>query len=712
MHFVRALFALPFLYPLATSSAQDLHEAAAAGDVVQLAAAISKGGDLNRRDGLGRTPLMRAAEAGSFYSCRELLWAGADANATSQSGLNAHDHVDASVQENMPLRFLLRAYAYLQKEAVRAPKKPAAPELVMILENSVNYMHPRIKAAYKQNALEALGADGKDDDKNGFIDDVWGWDPIRNVPYEIPPLQLDAYLEHREAIGKILRIHNDMVEGKLTSEEGENRLGEYTNPLAAIMGPWPGLSDKDFLDLLLFAAHGSHVAGIVLDASENKAKLHTLAMDFNEEARRFLGPDTEKILDEIHASSCDPDVVLEKIRARLLASNSARSKVMSRYLQATGAGIANMSFGGGLGVAGSIVQTQLNRCRENQWRERPVAAMLTDTDALLEQWTIEFYAAVAAQYAVMFYENPDVLFVVAAGNEDVNNDDQLILPAYLARFFPNVVTVAATYADDTICSFSNFGVESVDLGAPGSKILSTVIPEASVYMNGTSMATPYVAGVAALIRSLSPAMSTAELRRLLVSTGRANEQLGFLISGGTAVDRAALKGVLQGTPRERSHAQARIALNAAVLSDQRYPRHAAEARAAAEKAMQLDSTNGEAWHAKALLLHVLDGQLEQAFTAIERAVQLDPRSEPAWMERAAIAGQLGNADVLFASIGKAIDLLAGQGEYAELQRARRYGLRAELYLQVGRPDDAAADARKAREINADFVLSPELEALL
>lgn len=709
----RILLALAAFLPLSLASAQDaLLDAAAAGDVPGVAAALAKGGDLNRRDALGRTALMCAAEAESFYACRELLWAGADANATRADGRNAHDHVDASDPENMPLRFLLRAYAYLQKEAKRAPKKPATPQLVMILENSVNYLHPRIQAAYKQNALEALGADGKDDDRNGFVDDVWGWDPIRNVPYSIPPLQVDAYLTHREAIGKILRIHNDMVEGKLTSEEGELRLAEYTNPLAAIMGPWPGLSDRNFLDLLMFAAHGSHVAGIVLDASENTAKVHTLAMDFNEEARRFLGPDTEKILDEIHAKSCDPDVVLEAIRARLLASNTARSKLMSRYLQATGAGVANMSFGGGLGVASSIVQNQLGRCRENQWRERPISAVLEDTTALLEHWTLEFYAAVAAQYAVMFYENPDVLFAVAAGNEDVNNDDELILPAYLARFFPNVVTVAATYADDTICSFSNFGIESVDLGAPGANILSTVVPEASVYMNGTSMATPYVAGVAALLRSLAPSLTPAELRRLMVCTGRANDQLSYCVSGGTAVDRAALKAVVQGTPRERSHAQARIALNATQLSDERYPRHAAEARAAAEKAMQLDSTNGEAWHARAQILHVLDGQLEQAFAAIERAVQLDPRSEPAWMERAAIAGQLGNADALFASIGKAIDLLAGQGEYAELKRARHLGLRAELYLQVGRPDDAAADARRAREINPDFILPPELEALL
>ena len=54
----------------------------------------------------------------------------------------------------------------------------------------------------------------------------------------------------------------------------------------------------------------------------------------------------------------------------------------------------------------------------------------------------------------------------------------------------------------------------------------------------------------------------------------------------------------------------------------------------------------------------------------------------------------------------------GGEEEAYQEVARRLGLRAELYLQVGRNDDATVDARKAREINSDLTLSPELEALL
>jgi subtilisin family serine protease len=695
------------------TSAQDaLLDAALAGDVPALASAIAKGGDMNRRDAQGRTALMRAAGIANFHACRELLWAGADANAVDKSGQTAHDHVGEPAPWNAPLRLLLRSYAWLQKEAKPATKKPATPELVMIMEDTVNYLHPRIKAAYKTNVLEEIGVTGNDDDRNGFVDDVWGWEPVLDKPYEIPELQIDAYLAHRDAIGRILRVHNDFIEGKITFEESERRLNEYTNPLAAIMGPLPELSDRKFLDMLMNAAHGSHVAGIVLDASENKAKLHTLSMNFVEASKRMCGKETTRILDEIHAKSCDPAVVLEEVRAKVLEHAVLRGRRSSRYLQASGAGVANLSFGGGMGYARGIAQAQISRCQERRFAQEPIAAMLEDTDALLAHWGLEYYAATAAEFALVFYENPDVLFLVAAGNDDLNNDDEYIQPAYLARFFPNVVSVAATVADGNICSFSNYGVESVDLGAPGAEILSTVIPEAPVYMNGTSMATPYVAGVAALMRSLSPTTSAAELRRQLAYTVRGVEQLTRFTSTGGVVDRAAMKGLVQGSARERSHSHARIALNAVLLSDERFPRRVADARAAAEKAVKLDDKNGEAWHAKAVVLAVLDNQWEPAFTAIEKSVQLDPRSESAWIERAGIAAQLGKNEVVFASIGKAIDLLAGQGEAAEFKRARHLGLRASLYLQVGKSTEAAADARAARALLPELVLPPELEALL
>ncbi len=114
-----------------------------------------------------------------------------------------------------------------------------------------------------------------------------------------------------------------------------------------------------------------------------------------------------------------------------------------------------------------------------------------------------------------------ILFVAAAGNtpEDPEPNDDII-PHYPSSYeAPNVVAVASTTSTDGLSSFSHFGPNSVDLGAPGSGILSTTPANTYSIFSGTSMATPHVSGAAALLWAQNPNLTVQQVKNLLLLDG-------------------------------------------------------------------------------------------------------------------------------------------------------------------------------------------------
>jgi subtilisin family serine protease len=140
-------------------------------------------------------------------------------------------------------------------------------------------------------------------------------------------------------------------------------------------------------------------------------------------------------------------------------------------------------------------------------------------------------SSAALQSAIQAANSAGILFVTAAGNNGTNNDTTAQYPAdYTAA---NVISVAASDQNDKLASFSNYGATSVDLAAPGVSIYSTLPGNKFATYSGTSMATPYVTGVAALCWAVDPNATVAEVRNaLLQGVDPLAAMSGKLVSGG------------------------------------------------------------------------------------------------------------------------------------------------------------------------------------
>jgi subtilisin family serine protease len=210
---------------------------------------------------------------------------------------------------------------------------------------------------------------------------------------------------------------------------------------------------------------------------------------------------------------------------------------------------------GTIGAAGNNSQGVTGIC----WRARLVALKVLDGDgsgfqsdtvqalhyARLAGIRVVNYSAGSNDFSQSFSDavaqsvSAGMLVAAAAGNDAEDNDSTAEYPAN----YPGVISVAATDDQDQLAGFSNYGATSVDIAAPGQEIASTYpvvptqamedygIPEEYGTSDGTSMATPHVAGALALIWSVRPELSAAQVRDALLSGADTRGALSGKVAG-------------------------------------------------------------------------------------------------------------------------------------------------------------------------------------
>ncbi|HEX6868506.1 MAG TPA: S8 family peptidase, partial [Candidatus Limnocylindrales bacterium] len=290
------------------------------------------------------------------------------------------------------------------------------PETVVaIIDDGVDFSHPDLAARAWTNPGESGAGketNGLDDDGNGYVDDVHGWDFCH----------------------------------------GDTTVHDF---------------DDDF--------HGTHVAGI-LAASLDGAGVVGVAPSISIMALKFLGDDLDCGFDSMAIAAIE-------------------------YAKSFGVRIINASWGG-IGLPSDAPELH---------------------DAIRDSGT---------------------LWVAAAGNNNGDNDQGPWTTIPASFDLPNIVSVAALDNYGGLAPFSNYGATTVDIAAPGAGILSSLPAETGHptpgwgWLDGTSMAAPHVAGVAALVTSVWPALAadTAALKARILGSGKPASWTEGLTATGRLID--------------------------------------------------------------------------------------------------------------------------------------------------------------------------------
>jgi subtilisin family serine protease len=448
---------------------------------------------------------------------------------------------------------------------VKSKKLKSTPVVVAVIDSGVDTLHEDLKSVLWHNTKEIPG-NGIDDDKNGYVDDVYGWNFIggrdgRNV-------EKDSY-EAARVYHKLKDKYEakDFDESKLTPQE----LKEYSmwvrakievgavDPAAAlnlriVRGV---LKDAVAADSVLKTKLKENYTGKDVDAytptddEGKKAKKNILRLyrgfelDLEQATSGVLSEVSEYVSGE-DAKAAAASTAPTPYRAEIVKDNYddfndkfyGNSDVMASKNAALHgthvSGIIAAARGNGVGVNGVADNVKVMMVRavpDGDEHDKDIAlAIRYAVDNGAKVINMSFGKGYSPEKkwvdeAVKYAESKGVLLVHAAGNSAENIDTAWNFPTPVfedGNRAANWITVGASgpLADiksgGLTASFSNYGKKEVDVFAPGVKIYSTV-PGGNTYQNlqGTSMASPVVAGLAALIMEYYPALSATQVKMVI-----------------------------------------------------------------------------------------------------------------------------------------------------------------------------------------------------
>ena len=473
-----------------------------------------------------------------------------------------------------------KALQYLESK-----KRKPSQLIVGVLDSGVEITHPDLKDNIWTNAKEIAG-NGKDDDKNGYIDDVHGWNFIggkdgKNVDGDTLELTRlfvkyrDLFEKSKDAASNKTKFPKEFEEYQKIKLEFENKLAEAKQNAAqyvqmddvfkvafpALIKEW-GEKELNEKNMMSFqpkskeAQQGMIIFGMVpKEAWEGKSMkdfLTEVGSEISEGAKYYKEQVEINLNTELDPRPIVGDNYADKSE-RIYGNNDVDGPDSTHGTHVSGIIAAKAGNGIGIdGIAGNgyVKIMSVRTVPNGDERDKDVAnAIRYAADNGAKILNMSFGKAYSPDKQIVwdafkYAEKKGLLLIKAAGNENVNIDDEIHFPTVYdekgTEVAKNVITVGANTIDNNNlkASFSNFGKKSVDVFAPGNDIYSTVPNKEGEYKNesGTSMASPVVAGVAALVWAHYPKLTATDIKQILLESVNKNPALADISLTGGVVD--------------------------------------------------------------------------------------------------------------------------------------------------------------------------------
>ena len=431
--------------------------------------------------------------------------------------------------------------------------------IVGVVDSGVDIEHEDLDGVIWTNEDE-IPNNNKDDDNNGYVDDIHGWNFLGDAVHEnlefvriykrlkpkfdgvptssIKPEDQEEFEAYMEAKAEYDKQYNEALSVKnqyegirqqlITSHQAVSKaLGkeDYSaEELAALEPTTPEMQQhKAFLSQVMAGVGGSIPEALdqlqeAIDYYSGRLEYH---FNLNYDGRAIVGDDPDDLSDTDYGNN---DVT----------GPSADKEDIKHGTHVAGIIAAERDNNLGIkGVANNVEIMALRAVPDGDEYDKDIALAIryaVDNGAKVINTSFGKYFSTHPEWvidAIEYAADHDVLIVNAAGNEGIDldqdnvypNDQFVEAPKEVADNFLTVGALNYVYGSDMIASFSNYGHTNVDVFAPGTQIWSTTPNNEYEFLQGTSMAAPAVAGIAAVIRSFYPKLTASQVKHIIMDSG-------------------------------------------------------------------------------------------------------------------------------------------------------------------------------------------------